>query len=169
MNEGTGANRSPVQGGVAEALQGSNGAAGAGFLRLDHVGLAVADLEEAIDRYENVFGMRTAGVEENVEQGVREAVMAFGPGEGAYLQLLAPLSPDSPISHFLGRSGPGVQQVAVTVRDLDTATEVLRKQGVRLLYEEAGRGTGDTRVNFVHPSDTGGVLMELVEKKENRP
>lgn len=137
---------------------------GSGLRRLDHVGVAVPDLDAAIALYERVFGMRCVHQETNEEQGVREAMLAVGaePG-GGYVQLLAPLRPDSPIGKFLDRHGPGVQQVAYTVDDLEATSARLREQGVRLLYDEPKRGTAGSRINFVHPKDAGGVLVELVE------
>jgi methylmalonyl-CoA/ethylmalonyl-CoA epimerase len=135
-----------------------------GLLRIDHVGVAVADLDEAVAFYERVFGMRLVHEETNEEQGVREAMMAVGPDDnGGLLQLLAPLSPASTIGRFLDRNGPGIQQLAYTVADVDTASAALRERGVRLLYDHPRRGTAGSRVNFVHPKDAGGVLVELVE------
>ncbi|TYB35839.1 methylmalonyl-CoA epimerase [Micromonospora sp. AP08] len=135
-----------------------------GLRRIDHVGIAVADLDAAIDFYQRTFGMRCVHTETNEEQGVREAMLAVGPtAEGGCVQLLAPLSPSSTIAKFLDRNGPGVQQVAYTVTDIDAACAALRERGVRLLYEKPKRGTADSRINFVHPKDAGGVLVELVE------
>jgi methylmalonyl-CoA/ethylmalonyl-CoA epimerase len=135
-----------------------------GLRRIDHVGIAVADLDAAIDFYRRTFGMRCVHTETNEEQGVREAMLAVGPtAEGGCLQLLAPLSPTSTIAKFLDRNGPGVQQVAYTVADIDAACAALRERGVRLLYETPKRGTADSRINFVHPKDAGGVLVELVQ------
>jgi methylmalonyl-CoA/ethylmalonyl-CoA epimerase len=135
-----------------------------GLLRIDHVGVAVADLDEAIEFYSRVFGMTCVHIEENTEQGVREAMMSVGPTtEGGCVQLLAPLSPSSAIAKFLDRSGPGVQQVAYTVRDVEVAAAVLRDRGMRMLYDAPRRGTAGSRINFVHPKDAGGVLVELVE------
>lgn len=137
---------------------------GIGLCRIDHVGMAVPDLDAAIQHYEQVLGMRCIHVEENVEQGVREAMMSVGPDSaGGCIQLLAPLSPTSMIGRFLERSGPGVQQVAFTVTDLDATSAALRERGARLLYQSPQRGTGGSRINFVHPQDAGGVLVELVE------
>jgi len=133
-----------------------------GLLRIDHVGVAVPDLDEAIAFYARVFGMRCVHVEVNEDQEVREAMLAIGDGPDR-VQLLAPLSPDSTIARFLDRRGPGVQQVAYTVADIEAACAALRARGVRLLYEEPKRGTAGSRVNFVHPKDAGGVLVELVE------
>jgi methylmalonyl-CoA/ethylmalonyl-CoA epimerase len=133
-----------------------------GLLRIDHVGIAVADLDAAIEFYGRVFGMRCVHAEENQEQGVREAMLAVGEGTDR-IQLLAPLRPDSAIAKFLDRSGPGVQQVAYTVVDVEATSAALRERGVRLLYDAPRRGTAGSRINFVHPKDAGGVLVELVE------
>ncbi len=132
------------------------------FSAIDHVGLAVPDLDEAIAFHERVFGMRLVHEERNEEQGVREAMMAVG-DSGSCIQLLAPLSPDSTIATFLSRSGPGIQQLAYRVTDLDAVCATLRRRGLRLLYDTPKRGTSDSRVNFIHPKDAGGVLVELVE------
>lgn len=137
---------------------------GIGLLRIDHIGVAVPDLDEAIDFYQRTFGMTCVHVEENEEQGVREAMLRVGPTpEGGHVQLLAPLRPDSPIGKFLDRSGPGVQQVAYTVADIEATSAKLRERGVRLLYDAPKRGTANSRINFIHPKDAGGVLVELVE------
>ncbi len=132
------------------------------FTAIDHVGVAVADLDEAIAFYRDTYGMSLAHEEVNEEQGVREAMMAVG-DSGSCIQLLAPLSPESTIAKFLDRSGPGIQQMAYRVEDVDAVSEVLRERGLRLLYPEARRGTSDSRINFIHPKDAGGILVELVE------
>jgi methylmalonyl-CoA/ethylmalonyl-CoA epimerase len=132
------------------------------FRRIDHVGIAVRDLDEAIAFYELAFGVTPVHEEINEEQGVREAMLAVGDGE-TRIQLLAPLSDDSAIAKFLDRSGPGVQQVAYTVDDVEAVAERLRGKGMRVLYDRARRGTAGSLVNFVHPKDTGGVLVELVQ------
>lgn len=140
---------------------------GIGLRRIDHVGVAVADLDQAIDFYQRVFGMRCVNVEDNAEQGVREAMMSVGPDpSGGCLQLMAPLTSDSSIARFLDRSGPGVQQLAYTVDDVEAATAELRSRGVRLLYSTPQPGTGGSRINFVFPKDAGGILVELVEPAE---
>lgn len=130
--------------------------------RIDHVGLAVHDLDAAIAFYENTFGMRVVHQEVNEEQGVREAMLAVG-DSGSCIQLLAPLTADSTIAKFLNRSGEGIQQVAYGVDDIDAVSDELRARGLRLLYDAPRRGTAGSRVNFVHPKDAGGVLVELVE------
>jgi methylmalonyl-CoA/ethylmalonyl-CoA epimerase len=132
------------------------------FTHIDHVGIAVPDLDEAIAFYRDTFGMETVHEETNEEQGVREAMVAVG-DSGSCIQLLAPLTPESTIAKFLDRSGPGLQQLAYRVADLEVVSAVLRERGVRLLYDVARRGTAGSLVNFVHPKDAGGVLVELVE------
>ena len=130
---------------------------------IDHVGIAVPDLDEAVAFYGRTFGLPLVHEETNEEQGVREAMLAVG-DSGSCLQLLAPLNPDSAIARFLDRNGgPGVQQLAYRVTDVDAVSADLRAQGLRLLYESPRRGTADSRVNFVHPKDAGGILVELVE------
>lgn len=132
------------------------------FTQIDHVGIAVADLDEALEFYEKNFDMKPYHVETNEEQGVREAMLRVGDSESS-IQLLAPLSPDSPIGKFLDRSGPGIQQMAYRVDDIDAVSATLSDRGVRLLYEQPKGGTAGSRVNFIHPKDAGGVLVELVE------
>ena len=135
--------------------------------RIDHVGLAVRDLDQAIAFYARTFDVQVVHEEVNEEQGVREAMLAVGES-GSCIQLLAPLRPDSPIAKFLERSGEGVQQVAYGVDDIDAVTADLRGRGVRLLYDEPKRGTAGSRVNFVHPKDAMGVLVELVQAAPSR-
>ncbi|RRO12608.1 methylmalonyl-CoA epimerase [Saccharopolyspora rhizosphaerae] len=132
---------------------------------IDHVGIAVPDLDEAIAFQRDTFGLEVAHSEENEEQGVREAMLrAPGDTTGAtQIQLLAPLREDSTIAKFLDKNGPGLQQLAYRVTDVEAAMAALRSKGLRLLYEQPRRGTADSRINFVHPKDAGGVLVELVE------
>ncbi len=132
------------------------------FVCIDHVGVAVPDLDEAIAFYRDAFGMEVRHEETNEEQGVREAMVGIGDTDQC-IQLLAPLNDSSTIAKFLDRSGPGLQQLAYRVTDLDRVCAVLRERGLRLLYDEPRRGTSDSRVNFVHPKDAGGVLVELVQ------
>ena len=132
------------------------------FTAIDHVGIAVADLDEAIALYRDTFGMRVLHEETNEEQGVREAMVGVG-DSGSCIQLLAPLDATSTIAKFLDRSGPGLQQLAYRVTDVEAVSQVLRDRGVRLLYDAPRRGTADSRINFVHPKDAGGVLVELVQ------
>jgi methylmalonyl-CoA/ethylmalonyl-CoA epimerase len=132
------------------------------FTKIDHVGIAVPDLDAAIAFYADTFGLVSVHEETNTEQGVREAMLTVGDGT-TMIQLLAPLNAESTIAKFLDRSGPGVQQVAYTVEDVEAVSAELRAKGLRLLYDNPRRGTSDSRVNFIHPKDAGGVLVELVQ------
>ena len=142
------------------------------LLGVDHVGIAVPDLDAAIAFHRDVLGNRVVHEETNAEQGVREAMVAVGPADTgggappAMIQLLAPTGPESTIAKFIDRNGPGLQQLAYRVSDVEAAGEVLRGRGLRLLYDQPRRGTAGSRINFVHPKDAGGVLVELVEPAE---
>lgn len=139
------------------------------FVCIDHVGLAVPNLDEAIEFHTKVLGWRVLHRETNEEQGVEEAMIGTGDqlAENAQIQLLAPLNESSTIAKFLDRNGAGMQQLAYRVKDLDQVSATLRERGVRLLFPQARRGTNDSRINFCHPKDTGGVLLELVEPNSN--
>ncbi len=136
------------------------------FTHIDHVGIAVPDLDVAKRLYEETFGMTVVHEETNEEQGVREAMVAVG-DSGACIQLLAPIDESSTIAKFIGRSGPGLQQLAYRVTDVEQVSATLRERGVRLLYDAPRRGTAGSRINFLHPKDAGGVLVELVEPAAN--
>jgi methylmalonyl-CoA/ethylmalonyl-CoA epimerase len=132
------------------------------ILRIDHVGLAVPDLDEAIAFYHDTFGLHCVHVETNEDQGVREAMLTVGDGT-TRIQLLAPLTEESSIAKFIGKNGAGIQQLAYTVDDIEATSVELRSKGLRLLFRQTKRGTLNSRVNFIHPKDVGGVLVELVE------
>ena len=132
------------------------------FVCIDHVGVAVPDLDEAIAFYRDAFGLQVRHQETNEDQGVREAMIGVADTDQC-IQLLAPLDESSTIARFLDRNGPGLQQLAYRVTDVEQVSAVLRERGLRLLYDEPRRGTSGSRVNFVHPKDAGGVLVELVE------
>ena len=132
------------------------------FTAIDHVGVAVPDLDEAIAFYRDSYGMELAHEETNEEQGVREAMMRVG-DSGSCIQLLAPLDDSSTIAKFLDRNGQGIQQLAYRVEDIDAVCTTLRERGLRLLYDTPKRGTSSSRVNFIHPKDARGILVELVE------
>ncbi|HET6919053.1 MAG TPA: methylmalonyl-CoA epimerase [Jiangellaceae bacterium] len=134
------------------------------FSAVDHVGIAVADLDEAIVWYARTFGMQVVHEEVNEEMGVREAMLRVGDEpSGAEVQLLAPLHSDTTIGRFLDRFGPGIQQLAYRVEDIDAVTRTLQERGIEPLYQAPRRGTAGARVNFIHPKDAGGVLIELIE------
>ena len=101
--------------------------------------------------------------EVNDDQGIREAMLSVPARTTAQIQLMAPLDESSAIAKFLDKRGPGIQQLACRVSDLDALCERLRAQGVRLVYDAPRRGTANSRINFIHPKDAGGVLIELVE------
>lgn len=131
---------------------------------VDHVGVAVPDLDAAIAFYTDTLGGRLAHRETNEAQGVEEAMIAFGTEPGAaQIQLLAPLTPESTIAKFIDRNGPGLQQLALRVDDVRAAADEARAAGVRTLYDEPRRGTAGSAINFLHPKDAGGVLVELVQ------
>jgi len=130
---------------------------------LDHVGIAVTDLDAAIDWYAGILGARLVHREVNEEQAVAEAMLTVGDRQ-AQVQLLASTAPDSPIGRFIAQRGPGLQQVAVRVRDIEEAMRRLAAAGVALVDAEPRRGTAGSRIAFLHPRATGGVLIELVEQ-----
>jgi len=137
------------------------------FVCIDHVGVAVPDLDRAIALYTSAYGMTVAHREVNEEQKVEEAMMQInaegGDSTTQRIQLLAPLNEESTIAKFIDRNGPGLQQLAFRVTDVEAVSQTLRDRGLRLLYDAPKRGTANSRINFVHPKDTGGVLVELVE------
>jgi methylmalonyl-CoA/ethylmalonyl-CoA epimerase len=132
---------------------------------VDHVGLAVPDLDVAIKWYHDHLGMIVLHEEINEEQGVREAMLSVrgAPKGSAQIQLMSPLDETSTIAKFIGKRGPGIQQLAYRVSDVEALSERLRAEGVRLLYDAPRKGTANSRINFIHPKDAGGVLIELVE------
>ncbi len=136
---------------------------------VDHVGIAVPDLDAAVAWYAENLGMVETHREVNEAQGVHEAMLSLpgAPDRATALQLLAPLNAESTIAKFIDRSGPGLQQLAYRVTDIEAVSAYLRAKGLRLLYEAPRHGTADSRINFIHPKDAGGVLIELVEPNAN--
>ena len=132
------------------------------ILGIDHVGIAVPDLDTGRNLFEGVLGQRQHHAETNETQGVSESMIAF-PDQGAEIQLLAPLGPDTPIGKFLNTRGPGIQQLALRVSDVELVAAQIRAQGIRMLYDTARVGTAGSLVNFAHPADCGGVLIEFVQ------
>jgi methylmalonyl-CoA/ethylmalonyl-CoA epimerase len=135
------------------------------FTRIDHVGLAVHDLDASIDFYVQTFGLTVAGRETNEAQGVREAMMyvADAPGGASYVQLLEPLSPETPVGKFLAQRGEGVHHIGYGVVDVAAALEDLRRSGIRLVDERPRHGSLGASIAFLHPKSVGGVLTELVQ------
>ena len=132
---------------------------------VDHVGIAVPDLDVAIKWYHDYLGMIVLHEEVNDDQGIREAMLSVrGSAPGStQVQLMSPLDETSTIAKFIDKRGPGLQQFAYRVSDLDALSERLRGDGIRLIYDNPRRGTANSRINFIHPKDAGGVLVELVE------
>ena len=133
------------------------------FGEIDHIGVAVEDLDESIAVYRDRLGMREQHRETVEEFGVEAALLEIG---GAHVELLTPVQSGSAVARFLERSGPGMHHVAYRTDDIDDALEQLRNAGVRLIDDQARTGIRDSRVAFVHPKSTGGVLTEIVEPAE---
>jgi methylmalonyl-CoA/ethylmalonyl-CoA epimerase len=132
------------------------------FTDLDHVGIAVEDLEAAVAHYERLLGAPPAHRERVQDQGVEEVLFAVGT---SYVQLLGALGADTPVGRSLARRGPGVHHVAYRVDDVAAALEHLRREGVRLVDEAPRPGSRGTLIAFVHPGSMGGVLVELVQER----
>ncbi len=140
--------------------------------RIDHVGIACRDLDQAIERYRATFGLEVVSLEVNEEQGVREAMLAVAPGSvpgaagagfGGYVQLLEPLRPDTPVGKFLARRGEGIHHIGYGVTDITAAMAAIAGTGVRLIDERPRHGSMGASIAFLHPADLGGVLTELVQ------
>jgi methylmalonyl-CoA/ethylmalonyl-CoA epimerase len=133
--------------------------------RIDHIGIAVRDLDASIGFYEGTFGLTVAGRETNEQQGVREAMLhvAEGPAGSSYVQLLEPLADDTPVGKFLAARGEGVHHVGYGVADVAAALEQLRGDGLRLVDERPRHGSLGAAIAFLHPKSVGGVLTELVQ------
>jgi methylmalonyl-CoA epimerase len=130
------------------------------FGRIDHVGLAVADLEAAIDLHVNVYGLPLVHRETVVEQGVEAVLLDVGEN---HIELLAPLHEDTPVGKFLVKRGPGLHHVAYQVEDIEAVLRTLHDQGLRLIDETPRTGIRQSQVAFLHPSASGGVLTEIVQ------
>jgi methylmalonyl-CoA/ethylmalonyl-CoA epimerase len=140
--------------------------------RIDHVGIACRDLRRAIDMYRETFGIGVVSLEENAEQGVREAMLAVAAatpgldvpgGRPGYIQLLEPLSPDTPVGKFIARRGEGIHHVGYGVADIGEALSAIGGTGIRLIDERPRHGSMGASIAFLHPGDLGGVLTELVQ------
>jgi methylmalonyl-CoA epimerase len=133
------------------------------FGRIDHVGIAVSDLDAAIDLYESSYGMALVHRETVTEQGVEAVLLDVGEN---HVELLSPLGDDTPVGKFLAKKGPGLHHVAYQVADIEAALSGLRDAGLRLIDEEPRTGIRSSRVAFLHPASTGGVLTEIVQPAE---
>lgn len=133
------------------------------FGEIDHIGVAVEDLDESIALYRDRLGMREQHRQTVEEFGVEAALLEIG---GSHVELLTPIRPDTAVAKFLERSGPGLHHVAYRTDDIDGALGRLRDAGLRLIDEQPRAGIRDSRVAFVHPKSTGGVLTEIVQPAE---
>jgi methylmalonyl-CoA epimerase len=128
---------------------------------IDHVGIAVEDLDAAVELYRRLLGVESVHRERVEDQGVEEVLFAVG---SSYIQLLGALGPDTPVGRALATRGPGVHHIAYRVDDLEAALDHLRSEGARLIDEAPRSGSRDTLIAFVHPRAMGGVLVELVQE-----
>ncbi|HEX7247997.1 MAG TPA: methylmalonyl-CoA epimerase [Actinomycetota bacterium] len=128
---------------------------------IDHVGIAVDDLEAAVERYRHTLGVEPAHRERVEDQGVEEVLFPAG---SSYVQLLGALGPDTPVGRWLAARGPGLHHVAYRVSDIDAALTHMRDEGAELIDDAPRRGSRDTMIAFVHPRSMGGVLVELVQE-----
>ncbi len=131
-------------------------------MKVDHIGIATRSIEESLGFWRDALGLEVKHTETVEEQGVHVAMLPAGEPR---VELLEPTGPDSPVAKFLEKRGPGIHHVAVRVADIRAALARLKAGGARLIDEEPRRGAGDCLVAFVHPSSSGGVLLELVEHK----
>jgi methylmalonyl-CoA/ethylmalonyl-CoA epimerase len=129
--------------------------------KIEHIGIAVHSLEETIPLYRDVFGLEYHGSEEVAEQKVRVAMFDVG---GVHIELLEPTSEDSPIAKYLEKNGPGMHHICYEVEDVNKSLEAIGEAGVRLIDKTARTGAGGTKVGFLHPKSTFGVLTELNSK-----
>jgi methylmalonyl-CoA/ethylmalonyl-CoA epimerase len=130
--------------------------------KIDHIGIAVNNLDESIKFYEEILGLSLHGTETVEEQKVKVAFLPIGDTE---IELLEATSPDSPIAKFIEANGQGVQHIAFKVDNIEIALEEMRAKGVRLIDEKPRYGAGGAKIAFLHPKSTNGVLIELCEKK----
>jgi methylmalonyl-CoA/ethylmalonyl-CoA epimerase len=130
------------------------------FSRIDHIGVAVLEIEPALELYRDSFELQLAHREVVEEQGVEAVLMDVGEN---HVELLAPLGPETPVGRFLARQGPGLHHVAYQVPDIDATLAALKQAGLALIDEQPRTGIRGSRVAFVHPRATGGVLTEIVE------
>jgi methylmalonyl-CoA/ethylmalonyl-CoA epimerase len=130
------------------------------FSRIDHIGVAVEELEPALDLYRDSFELQVAHREVVEEQGVEAVLLDVGEN---HVELLAPLGPDTPVGRFLASKGPGLHHVAYQVTDIDATLQALTQAGMRLVDEQPRTGIRGSRVAFVHPRSSAGVLTEIVQ------
>jgi methylmalonyl-CoA/ethylmalonyl-CoA epimerase len=130
--------------------------------KVDHIGIAVSNLDDAIKLYKDVLGLELHGIEEVEEQKVKVAFLPVGDTE---IELLESTSPEGPIARYIEAKGQGIQHIAFQVDDIEAALEEMRVKGMRLIDEKPRYGAGGAKIAFLHPKSTNGVLIELCERK----
>lgn len=130
--------------------------------KVDHIGVAVANLDEALKLYRDVLGLNLAGTEVVEQQKVKVAFLPVGDTE---VELLESTDPEGPIAKFIEKRGEGIQHIALRVDDIDAALDEMRAKGIRLIDEKPRYGAGGAKIAFLHPKSTGGVLIELCERE----
>ena len=130
--------------------------------KIDHIGIAVSNLDEAVKLYKDVLGLELHGTEVVPEQKVRVAFLPVGDTE---VELLESTSAEGPIAKFIEAKGQGIQHIAFRVNDIEAALEEMKAKGMRLIDEKPRYGAGGAKIAFLHPKSTGGVLIELCERK----
>ncbi|KUK13247.1 MAG: methylmalonyl-CoA epimerase [Synergistetes bacterium] len=130
-------------------------------LKIDHIGIAVKSISDALKLYEDILGIKCEGVEEVLEQKVKTAFLPIGDTE---IELLESTSPDGPVAKFIEKRGEGIHHIAFRVDNLEDAIRELKKRGIVLIDEQPRKGAGGARIAFLHPKSTGGVLIEICER-----
>ena len=131
------------------------------ILSVDHIGVAAKGIDESVKFYTDILGLKLAGTEEVVEQKVRTAFLPVGESE---VEILESTAPDGPIAKYIDKNGEGIQHIALRVDDIEAALEELKSKGVRLIDETPRRGAGGTKIAFIHPKATNGILLELCQR-----
>jgi methylmalonyl-CoA epimerase len=131
------------------------------ILSVDHIGVAAKGIDESVKFYTDILGLKLAGTEEVVEQKVRTAFLPVGESE---IEILESTAPDGPIAKYIDKNGEGIQHIALRVDDIEAALEELKSKGVRLIDETPRRGAGGTKIAFIHPKATNGILLELCQR-----
>ena len=131
--------------------------------KIDHIGIAVRSIQEALKLYEGILGLKVSGYEDVEEQGVRVAMLPIGDSR---IELLEPLHADSPVEKFMSKRGEGIHHISVCVDNIESALERFKAAGVRLIDSTPRRGAGNSKIAFIHPAGMHGVLLELVEHEK---
>jgi LAO/AO transport system kinase len=147
---------------VVESLLGDQNSASSSA-KIDHIGIAVRSIAEALKLYEGILGLKVAGYEDVDEQGVRVAMLPVGDSR---IELLEPLGPDSPVAKFMSKRGEGIHHISVCVENIESALKRFKAEGVRLIDTSPRRGAGNSKIAFIHPAGMHGVLLELVEHEK---